>query len=436
VVTEEFRNLYRVVTRSLGQPALQAVWIAHPMISVPHPEMRRRAEPTLAAILEIVTGVNGHGSAQAGAGVVTAEPARPAAAERLLVEDCPEAVIERFEAEGWGDGFPIVPPTAARVARMLAYSDLEPSCVLGVMPPRWSQVTVEKLAINAVMAGCKPEYFPVVVTAVRAILTPRFNLYGVQGTTNPATPVLILNGPIARELGVNDRGNLFGPGFRANATIGRAIRLILTTVGGGVPQQTDRSTLGNPGKFSCCFAENEAASPWAPFQVDLGFAAETSTITAFGGAAPANIIEKSKTAAEMLNTIAQAVAAAGSNNMFMSQQALVVLGPEHAAIAAREGYSKEQVRQALFEQARISFEKISSGNADVLAVWRAPNIEETAGQRVLRIAERPEDILVLVAGGAGNHSASIPGWYSRSVTLPIARADGRPVGSVEELKRG
>jgi hypothetical protein len=210
----------------------------------------------------------------------------------------------------------------------------------------------------------------------------------------------------------------------------------MTTVGGGLPHQSDRSTLGSPAKFTCCFAENDAANPWTPFQVDQGFGAETSTVTAFAGAAPANIIEKSKTAAEMLNTIAQAVAVSGSNNMFMSQQALVVLGPEHAAIAAHDGYSKEQVRQTLFEQACISFDRISSGNADVLAVWRAPNIEETASHRILRVVEKPEDILVVVAGGAGNHSASIPGWYSRAVTLPITHADGTPIGSVQELKRG
>src|SRR5439155_18712179 len=253
---------------------------------------------------------------------------------------------------------------------------------------RWGQATIAKLAINAVMAGCKPEYFPVVVTAVRAILAPRFNLYGIQGTTNPASPVLFLNGPIAREIGVNAGGNLFGPGFQANATIGRALRLIMTTVGGGVPQQADKSTLGNPAKYTCCFAENEADSPWPPFHVDQGYSPETSTVTAFGGAAPANIIEKSKTAAEMLDAVAQAIAVSGSNNMFMSEQALVVFGPEHAAVAAREGYDKERVRQTLYEQARLSFDRISSGNADVLAVWRAPNIEQLDGSRSLRIAEK------------------------------------------------
>jgi hypothetical protein len=303
------------------------------------------------------------------------------------------------------------------------------------MAPRWGEATIAKIAVNAVMAGCKPEYFPVVVTAVKAILARPFNLYGVQGTTNPASPVLIVNGPIAREIEINARGNLFGQGFRANATIGRAIRLVMTTIGGGVPQQADKSTLGNPAKYTCCFAEHEAASPWAPLHVERGFDTATSTVTAFGGAAPANIIDKSKTAVEMLETIARAMAVSGSNNMFMSHEALLVLGPEHAAIAARQGFDKARVRRTLFEQARIPFEEIGQSNADVLRVWRGPCIDETAGRPTLQIVEKPEDILVVVAGGAGNHSASIPGWYSRSVTVPITRADGKPIRSVAELKR-
>ena len=414
------------------------MYVPHPIVSVPHPEMRGRAEPVMAAIVEIATETGAY--ANGATGLHTADGAsRPAAAaavvERVTVADDPEAIFDRFASEGWSDGLPIVPPTEGRVAQMLAFSDLDPSFSLGPMPPRWGEATIAKLAVNAVMAGCKPEYFPVIVTAVKAILAKQFNLYGIQGTTNPASPVLIVNGPVAREIGVNARGNLFGPGFRANATIGRAIRLIMTTIGGGVPQQADKSTLGNPAKYTCCFAENEANSPWAPLHVERGFEAETSTVTAFGGAAPANIIDKSKNANEMLETIARAIAVSGSNNMFMSQEALLVLGPEHAAIAARQGFDKKRVRQTLFEHARIPFEQIGQSNADVLGVWRGNCIEDVDGRRTLRIAEKPEDIIIVVAGGAGNHSASIPGWYSHAVTLPLTRADGTPIRSVSELKK-
>jgi hypothetical protein len=411
------------------------VYVPHPIVSVPHPEMRGRAEPVMRAIVDIATGTAARGAGSAGVdGAATSR--RPAAAvdvvERITVEDDPEAIFERFASEGWTDGLPIVSPTEERVARMLAGSDVEPSLSLGPMPPRWGAATIAKLAVNAVMAGARPEYFPVIVAAVRAILEKPFNLYGIQGTTNPASPVIIVNGPIARELGINARGNLFGPGFRANATIGRAIRLIMTTIGGGVPQQADKSTLGNPAKYTCCFAESEADSPWAPLHVERGFEVGTSTVTAFGGAAPANIIEKSKTAGEMLATIARAMAVSGSNNMFMSQEALLVLGPEHAALAARQGFDKERVRQTLFEHARIPFAHIGQSNADVLGVWRGACIEEHEGGRTLRIAEKPADIVIVVAGGAGNHSASIPGWYSRSVTVPITRASGAPMRGVVE----
>jgi hypothetical protein len=418
-----------VCTTSLGQPSLPAVYIQHPIVSVPNVEMEGRAEHAMAAIASLA--IAGR-ETEAGPGT----EAVAAVVDRITVADDPEAIFALFTREGWTDGLPIVPPTAARVAEMLASTDLEAGVSLGAMAPRWGEATIAKIAVNAVMAGCKPEYFPVVVTAVKAILARPFNLYGVQGTTNPASPVLIVNGPIARELDINARGNLFGPGFRANATIGRAIRLVMTTIGGGVPQQADKSTLGNPAKYTCCFAEHEAASPWAPLHVERGFDAATSTVTAFGGAAPANIIEKSKTAVEMLETIARAMAVSGSNNMFMSHEALLVLGPEHAAIAARQGFDKARVRRTLFEQARIPFEHIGGSNADVLRVWRSPCIDEADGRRTLRIVEKPEDLLIVVAGGAGNHSASIPGWYSRSVTMPITRADGRPIHSVAELKRG
>jgi len=430
--------LYGIVTTSLGQPELPAVYVRHPIVSVPHPEMRGRAAPVMTALVEVTTEASPR-AAEDTYRRATAASSRPRAAteivERITVPDDPEAIFERFAREGWTDGLPIVPPTEERVTRMLAATDLDPAASLGPMAPRWGETTITTLAVNAVMAGCAPAYFPVVLTAVRAILAKPFNLYGVQGTTNPASPVLIVNGPIAREIGINARGNLFGPGFRANATIGRAIRLIMTTIGGGVPQQADKSTLGNPAKYTCCFAENEAQSPWAPLHVERGFAPETSTVTAFGGAAPANIIEKSKTAAEMLATIARALAVSGSNNMFMSREALLVLGPEHAAIAAREGFDKARVRETLFERARIPFAEIGRSNADVLAVWRGPCIEEADGQRTLRIVEKPEDLVIVVAGGAGNHSASIPGWYSRSVTLPITRADGSPLRAVAELVR-
>ena len=432
VVTEPFGSLFHVATKSLGQERLPAVFIAHPIVSVQPAAMRERAATAIESIAEAITAAP-EGRLN-GAAVVVDRDRTPSTPEMLRVSDRLEDIFERFESEDWTDGLPFVPPTRERVAEMLAYADVEPSVSLGLVPPRWSEATVLKVAVNAVMAGCRPEYFPVVLDGVRAMLERQFNLYGVQGTTNPASPILVLSGPIARELGVNAGGNLFGPASRASATIGRAIRLILTSIGGGVPQRADKSTLGSPAKYTCCFAENEAACPWSPLQVAQGLPAEASSVTVFAGAAPTNIIEKSRTADEMLETIAGAMVSPGSNNLFMSQQVLVVLCPDHAAIAAAAGLDRAGVSRELFERARIDLDRLTSANADVVASWRASYIDDIGGRRILRVVDRPEDILVVVAGGPGNHSAIIAGWHSRAVTRSISRVDGTLARSVHEFR--
>src|SRR5215510_10886474 len=215
----------------------------------------------------------------------------------IEVEDSLEAVNDWFCREKLSDGLPIVPPTAERVERMLDGIKRDPQEVIGSIPPKWAPATVEKLAINAVMAGCLPEYLPVIIVAVEAVLEDKFNLYGIQSTTHPCAPLLILNGPIARELGVNARYNAFGQGWRPNATIGRAIRLILLNVGGGVPGVLDRATQGQPSKYSYCIAENEAENPWEPLHVERGYAIDESTVTVSGAEGPHNINDHVSTAA-------------------------------------------------------------------------------------------------------------------------------------------
>src|SRR5439155_19891575 len=222
-------------------------------------------------------------------------PARRAALESpvqdlipaIEIDDAPEAVLAAFVEREWCDGLPIVPPTEARVREMLGRQD--GSASLGAMPPLWRQATLEKLAINAVMAGCQPLSFPVIVAAVEAMLDPAFNLYGVQATTHPVAPLLVVNGPYGRGIGLHAGSGCFGPGFRANATIGRAIRLILLNVGGGWPGPHDMATQGSPAKFSYAIAEREDASPWEPLSVGLGFGADRSVVTVFGGEPPHNV---------------------------------------------------------------------------------------------------------------------------------------------------
>jgi len=199
----------------------------------------------------------------------------------LRLSDAVEAVNEHFHAEGLTDGLPIIPPTPEAVRRMLTYTDLDPQDVVAIVPPMNGQATVEKIAINAVMAGCLPQYLPVVITAVHALADDAFNLYGILATTHPCSNLVIVNGPIAQELAINAGYNVLGQGWRSNASIGRAVRLIMTNVGGALPGTVDRATQGSPAKYTYCFAENQSQSPWEPFHVTQGFKPTDSTVSVF-----------------------------------------------------------------------------------------------------------------------------------------------------------
>src|SRR5713226_5876282 len=225
-------------------------------------------------------------------------------------------INRHYQDQGWTDGLPIVPPTEDDVREFLRFTDRAPREVVAVLPPRQGEATVERVAINAIMAGCRPEYLPVVIAAVEALADPAFNLDSIQATTHPVAPLLIVNGPIARETGINAGYNAFGQGFRANVTIGRAIRLLLMNVGGGLPGTGDRATQGSPAKIAYCVAENEAESPWEPLHVEAGLPADVSIVSAFGCEAPHNIQDHhSNTARGILLTIAGAMGQAGSNNL-------------------------------------------------------------------------------------------------------------------------
>jgi hypothetical protein len=354
-------------------------------------------------------------------------------AEKFQVDDSLEAVSRWFYEHELTDGLPIVPPTAERVAAMLRCTDREPSENLGGVPPRYGAATVEKVAINAVMAGCSPEYLPVIITAVQALLEERFNLYAVQTTTHPCAPLLVLNGPIARQLGVNCRYNVFGPGWRANATIGRAIRLILLNLGGAAPGVLDHSTQGQPSKYTYCIAENEDENPWEPLHVERGFARDVSTVTVCPAENPHNVNDHvSRTARGLLTTFATTMAGMGSNNAYLFGDPLVCFGPEHAAILARDGLRKDDVRDFLFKNARTPRELWQSAGSFGLSSEHA-NI--FPGENAIPIVRRKEDLIIIVAGGSGRHSCWIPtfGQLALSVTKPITRKDGTPAKSVREF---
>jgi hypothetical protein len=317
-----------------------------------------------------------------------------------------EDVDADYQARGWTDGLPIVPPTETRVGEFLKFTRRDPREIVGVLPPRQGEATVEKIAANAVMAGCKPEYMPVIVAAIEALADPLFNLDSVQATTHPVAPLIVVNGPIARQLEINGGYNCFGQGFRANVTIGRAVRLVLMNVGGGLPGSGDRATQGSPAKIAYCVAENEAESPWEPLHVEAGLPHDASVVTVFGCEGPHNIQDHfSNTGLGVLKTVAGAMGQAGSNNLLGWGWPLLALGPEHAATIARDGYSKAQVKEFLFEHARFPLARLGRE-------YQQQQIERhkavDAPDTMLSIVRRPEDISVIVAGGAGKHSCWQP----------------------------
>jgi hypothetical protein len=313
-------------------------------------------------------------------------------------------------------------PTAERVRAMIAGSGRRAGEVIAVVPPRWAEATVENIAVNAVMAGCRPQYMPVLIAALQAAADPAFGLYSVQATTHPCAVMMLISGPIVGELALNFRHGAFGPGFRANASIGRAMRLVLMNVGGGIPGEGDQATHGSPAKFSYCVAENEAATPWEPFRVTRGFGKSDSTVTVFSGEGPHNINDHVCTSAETtLTVVADTMTTIGHNNAgsVIRGDVLVALGPEHAHTIASGGLSKADVQKFLYERARNKV-----GLLKLRAMYKAENwpdwVDQNDDEALCPIVGKPDDIHIVVTGGPGKHSAFIPTFgTSKSVTRKI-----------------
>jgi hypothetical protein len=261
----------------------------------------------------------------------------------------------------------------------------------------------------------------VIVAALQALADPRFNLKAVQTTTHPCTPLIIVNGPIARRLGVNGGANALGQGARANAVIGRAVRLTLQNIGGGTPGQGDRATHGHAGKFSYCLAENEQASPWDSLAVERGFAPGESCVTVCGSEAPHNVNDHGSTSAEhLLLALAGTAATPGNNNIYLGGEPLVLLGPEHAATLAASGWSKRDFKRAFWERARVRLDAVSPENLARFAIIDPERFRARPPDTLVALAPTAEDVMVVVAGGPGKHSAIVPTFgATRSVTLRI-----------------
>lgn len=360
-----------------------------------------------------------------------------AAGTTIEADDDFDAINALVRDRGWGDGLPVVPPTATRVREMLAYCDRPWDAPIAKIAPRYGEATPLRLAANAVMAGCEPRYFPLLVLAIEAMCEEPFNLYGIQATTHLCAPLVIVNGPVAQELRVNAGHNAFGPGARANATIGRAIRLALLNIGGATPGTGDMSTFGAPSKFSYVVAENEAASPWSPLHVERGYPADASTVTVVGAECPHNINDhESLTAEGILKTIAGTMGIAGSNDVYYAAQPVVVMGPEHAHTVAQGGYSKAEAKRFLQKHAHLPLGKFSHENIErrLRVTWKA-RYENAGLDAPVHLVQNADDIILVVVGGAGKHSAYIPTFgATRSVTRALTRRDGEFARSVEEFR--
>jgi hypothetical protein len=334
-------------------------------------------------------------------------------AAELWVDGWAEGVEAYFE-RGWTDGLPVIPATEEAVCHFLEAAALQPFDVIITEPVRRRTISAEKVAINAVLAGCRPEYMPVLVAALRAMGDPAFTLHGAITSTGGSATLLVVNGPIRQRLGFNSGTNVFGPGWRANATVGRAIRLITLNCLGAQPGVLDKSTQGHPGKYTYCIAENEEENPWPPLHVERGFARDTSTVTVFAAEAPHNVLTHyGETADAILVTLGDTMASLGS---FSGGQSFVVFAPEHVKILARDGWTKPRIKADLYARARRT-------RADLKRSGKLAGAVEPGDESawVYRGNDREDIHIVVAGGGAGGHSAFIPSWSRYRNSLAVTR---------------
>jgi len=319
--------------------------------------------------------------------------------------------IEALYERGVTDGLPVVPPTRERVERAVEASGRAGDELVALVPPNYGRATVEKIAVNAVMAGCRPEYLPVVLAAVEAACTEEFNIHGVLATTMPVGPVIIVNGPIRRAIGMNSGMNVFGQGNRANLTIGRALQLVVRNVGGGRPGEVDRATHGNPGKIAFCFAEDEEGSPWTPLAADFGAAPGTSTVVLFTGEGPRSIVDQlSRDPESLARSLAASLRTLHHAKLVMVFDCLLAIGPEHARVFREAGWTKAELVQRLHDLLQIPGAELVRGAGGITE--GVP--ESFAGATLPKF--RPTGLRVVhCGGGAGLFSMMIGGWASGAI---------------------
>lgn len=324
--------------------------------------------------------------------------------------------LEFFFDKPWSDGLPVVVPAGERIEQMLSGSSRDPEEIIGAVPPAFGEATVRAVAAHALMAGCRPAYLPVVLAGVEAILDERFGLNGLQGSMNSSAPLLIVNGPHAQEIGLHGGRGCFGPGFRANATVGRAIRLMLLNLGGGIPGVVSMSTFGQPSKYTFCIAENEAESPWEPFSISRGFAPGENVVMAVACENPQLVVDNyAKGPEQLFFSIADTMSHLGCWNQWVRSDLVLALSPQQAAICA--DLPREEVRRRLCALAGRRL-----GDLKRAGQWREEWMEKLPfavdlenDDYFVPLIKDPADLHIIVAGGApGPHSAVMHGWNGGS----------------------
>jgi thiol-disulfide isomerase/thioredoxin len=382
---------------------------------------------------QAITGIAGLGedlpAFRPGCGSLTMDPGMPArlkvkygntglASRRIEVSPLSDPVETCYE-RGWSDGMPVVPPTEERVLEMLDGTARSPREVIGMIPPNYAECTVEKVAINAVMAGCRPEYMPVVLTAIEAALSPAFGLHGVLATTNACTPVVMVNGPIARAIGMNAKGNVFGQGHRANAAIGRTLQLIVRNVGGGRPGEIDRSVFGSPAKYSFCFAEDEDDPRWDSYAVSLGYSPRQSTVTIFPGDGITQIIDhNSRKPEDLCRSYAPCLHAIYGIGHIIGVQAFLAIGQEHAIVFYEAGWSKARVMEELLGLLKMPVREVVSGRAGLTGLTAE---EKSDPDNLVSKFKNGTFNIVRAGGSAGKYSAIIPSIGGKGSIEPVTR---------------
>jgi hypothetical protein len=414
IVTTFFTRLAEITAESLGVPDLPIVSVPHPLGGIPANEAQAKADALIDDVVRALTC-----DRKTGKTPPEEIPAYPA--QTIQLSGSLNAVTQVLYEKGWTDGLPIIPPSRDLVEEMLAHTSHPWREVVGELPPQGGVATVERIAVNAVMAGCRPEYFPVVLAGVESIADPRNNMAGWAATTGSNSPLLIVNGPIRDQLGIHYDSNALGAGHQANATIGRAIGLVTRNIGGTVSQVTDMTTVGAAWEFTNCLGENEEALPkgWQPLNVEFGFSgANTVTVKAINSQIDI-FAHRATRFSEILDTTAASIVGVNNVGILKSMQVILGVNPEAAALAYKDGWTKPKIQQYLYEKARQPLRDWLRLGDNYVMRDLFPETKTAPDDYIMRMIPNPEEVIIFIAGGLGKHSVWWPGGHGQAVTKSI-----------------